>query len=387
MLDSTGEHICSLLNFARLLRVKQPTILCHISDVRATANLNQLLNSGERAGTRSSPVPTSSAPEAPPTGLGRVDGATESSGEVGSLQSLMERSDSLLGQLESTRRGDTAALPPPSGQATSRGRREQNSQEKDSSDDSDEISIVGETPGHGGGSALDSLGNFSLNSLFGGDVGRSDSPGGRSGSGSPHRGHRDRGATAQRSFPPPSAAFGSMASMAHHHMMAPPYMTPGWGFPMWNPAGMSVPMPPSGPSIQSDSREQQRSGRSHSRGNRDAKSELPVSDNGESSPLRAPEVRETDSPSGRDTNTSTSISSSSMPPPPFMSMPPYGMPYSYPYSYPYLGMASSGGDSPYFPSMSPFPSSSSFSNGDQAGINWNNIPTTRPKEDRDKPNE
>ena len=260
------------------------------------------------------------------------------------------------------------------------------------SDDSD-ISIVGETPGNGS-SALDSLGNFSLNSLLGGgggssDIGRSDSPLGR---GSPHH-HRGSASSSSSSASvsssshrayPPSASYGSMASMAHHMMTPPPYMTPGWGFPVWNPAGMSVQLPPSGPSIQhSDhgshhstqhNRSQHHHSSSNSRSSRDgSKSDtLSLSDN--RTKHDEDKLRESDSP-GRGSRGSPSIhslpSATSTGMPPFMGLP-YGMPYSYPaYSYPYLpppgihppppahSHSSSDSSSPlrggYYPHLPPYP--------------------------------
>ena len=192
------------------------------------------------------------------------------------------------------------------------------------SDDSD-ISIVGETPGNGS-SALDSLGNFSLNSLLGGsggssDIGGSDSPLGR---GSPHHHHRasassssssTSASSSQRAYPP-SASYGSMASMTHH-MMTSPYMTPpGWGFPVWNPAGMSVPMPPSGPSIQHSDRsphhstQHSRSQHHHSSSSssRDGSKNdtLSLSDNGTRAKHAEDQLRESDSP-GRGSRGSPSM--------------------------------------------------------------------------------
>ena len=308
----------------------------------------------------------------------------------------MERSESFLGQMEGRstgsgggggsggHHGEGSPAPRPS-PAVERGTTSPNGD----SDDSD-ISIVGETPGNGS-SALDSLGNFSLNSLLGGggggssDIGRSDSPLGR---GSPHHHHRASASSSSSSASTPSshraypssASYGSMASMAHH-IMTSPYMTPpGWGFPVWNPAGMSVPMPPSGPSIQHSDRsphhstQHSRSQHHHSSSissNRDGSKNdtLSLSDNR----TKHDEVRESDSP-GRGSRGSPSMHSlqpaASTGMPPFMGLP-YGMPYSYPpYSYPYLppglppahSHGSSDTSSPlgggYYPPLPPYPGSS-----------------------------
>ena len=291
--------------------------------------------------------------------------------DIGSLQSLMERSENFLGQMEGTFSGNEGS---PAPRSRTHGERDNTSQEKDSDSD---ISIVGETPGNGS-SALDSLGNFSLNSLLGGsggDIGRSDSPLSR---GSPHHHRMSSSSSALRSYPSPSAAFGSMASMtAAHHMMAPHYMTPGWGFPMWNPTGMSVPMPPSGPSIQHTDRHHKshQSSASATTNNDDGSQEGAPNENRERTQESDTSRRgENDSPSrgiNRGSPNIQSLSSASSSLPPFLSMPPpYGMPYSYPYSYPYLppGMpppahSHSSSDSSsmrgyYPPPMPPYPATS-----------------------------
>ncbi len=388
-----------------------------LSDSNESASLNQLLHSAEHSvstfcshsqsqggNPRTNHVSARESRGDTSNSQRITADSTAGSDEISSLQSLMDRSDNLLSQIEAANQRTASPSRDSSGHRSVT--RETRSQDKDSSDDSDDISIVGETPGTGSASALDSLGNFSLGSLFGagGEFGRSDSPGGQGGSPRDRSGRSARsagsiGQTSASSYPPPSATYGSMASMAHH-MMASPYMAPGWGFPMWNPAaGMSVPMPPSGPSLQhtdstTHSRRSHRSHSSHQHSGREGRvssqsDPVHVSDNTDPTPRT--EERDTDSPHLRSGESSSS--SSLPPPPPFMGMPPHYMPYSYPpYSYPYLGMpppppAHSGGDSsrsgysPYH-SMSPFPPGGSYPGA--SSVSWNNIPTgKRTTEDKD----
>ena len=366
------------------------------ADFRATSSLNQLLD----AATNDTGIQQTAGGDRTAAENNIHSSISRGSEEIGSLQSLMERSESFLGQMEGRstgsgggggslgHHGEGSPAPRPSPAV------ERSMTSPDGESDDSDISIVGETPGNGS-SALDSLGNFSLNSLLGGgggsiDIGGSDSPLGR---GSPHHHHRGSASSSSSSTSassshrayPPSASFGSMASMAHH-MMTSPYMTPpGWGFPVWNPAGMSVPMPPSGPSIQ-HSDHSSHHGTQHSRSqhhhssssssNRDGSKNdtLSLSDNSTRTKHAEDQLRESDSP-GRGSRGSPSMhhslpSATSTGMPPFMGLP-YGMPYSYPpYSYPYLppgippahshgsSDASSAMRGGYYPPLPPYPGSS-----------------------------
>ncbi len=232
---------------------------------------------------------------------------------VGSLESLVERSESILDGMAREQGAQESSGSGPE----QRGARDRPGNVGDEEDS--DISIVGETPGTS--SALDSLGNFSLGSLLGSDLGGSETVGGRGGS--PRR---------SSSYPSNLSSVGSS-----HPMMPPPYGMPGsmppWGYPMWNPS-MSVPMPPSGPSMNPG----------------DFFSSTKKSKRAQKDQESGDNKNEEDKDSGSDGE----IQSSHMPP--YMGMPPapYGMPFpSYPYSYPYMAPPPHGAHTSTAPSGMP----------------------------------
>ena len=284
-------------------------------------------------------------------------------GGSGSLESLVERSESILDGM----RREQGALESSGSGAEHDGATHRPVSARDE-DDSD-ISIVGETPGTS--SALDSLGNFSLGSLLGSDLVGSEAAV-RGGHGSPRR---------SSSYPSNLSSVGSS-----HPMMPPPYGMPGsmppWGYPMWNPS-MSVPMPPSGPSMTpndffNSTKKSKRSQKEKESGDKNSEEDKDSSSEGESQSSHIP---------------------------PYMGMPPapYGMPFpSYPFSYPYMAPPPHGGHTSTAPSGLPsyypppagmsYPVGGVSSNaGPVTSVSWGSIPSestpTPKKENQDKPEE